>query len=94
MGSLSGTTRRSLALGLPFLGVGVVVLWLLRWKLNLLPLPALDGGRLLFFLIELVRRKPISPKYESWVHAAGFVLLMLLMVLVTFQDIVKLVTGG
>ncbi len=62
--------------------------------MNLLPLPALDGGRLLFFLIELVRRKPISPKYESWVHAAGFVLLMLLMVLVTFQDIVKLVTGG
>lgn len=39
MGSLSGTTRRSLALGLPFLGVGVAVLWLLRWKLNLLALP-------------------------------------------------------
>ncbi|MEG2571162.1 MAG: site-2 protease family protein, partial [Clostridia bacterium] len=59
-----------------------------------LPLPALDGGRLLFLLIELVRRKPINPKYESWVHAAGFVLLMLLMLAVTFNDIVRLVTGG
>ena len=43
--------------------------------MNLLPLPALDGGRLLFMLIELVRRKPVSPKYENWVHAAGFILL-------------------
>lgn len=62
--------------------------------MNLLPLPALDGGRLLFMLIELVRRKPVSPKYENWVHAAGFILLMLLMVFVTFNDIVKLFTGG
>lgn len=62
--------------------------------MNLLPLPALDGGRLLFMLIELVRRKPVSPKYENWVHAAGFILLMLLMVFVTFNDIVKLFIGG
>ena len=57
---------------------------------NLLPLPALDGGRLLFMLVELVRRKPIAPKYEGYVHAAGFALLMLLMVSVTFNDIFKI----
>ena len=43
---------------------------------TLLPLPALDGGRLVFLIIEGIRRKPINPKYEGWVHAAGFVLLM------------------
>lgn len=61
---------------------------------NLLPLPALDGGRLLFLLIEAVRRKPVNPKYEGYVHAAGFVLLMLLMVAVTFNDILRIARGG
>jgi len=60
---------------------------------NLLPLPALDGGRLLFLLVEGIRRKPINPKYEGWVHAAGFFLLMAFMLLITFNDIVRLVTG-
>ncbi len=57
---------------------------------NLLPVPALDGGRLIFLLIEAVRRKPINPKYEGYVHAAGLILLLLLMVFVTFQDIIGL----
>ena len=61
---------------------------------NLLPLPALDGGRLIFLIIEGVRRKPINPKYEGWINAAGFVLLMALMVIVTFSDIMRLVTGS
>lgn len=60
---------------------------------NLLPVPALDGGRLLFLLIEAVRRKPINPKYEGWVHAAGFLLLIGLMVVVTFNDILRLFKG-
>ena len=46
---------------------------------NLLPLPALDGGRLFFMFIELIRRKPIKPKYEGIVHAVGLVLLLILM---------------
>ncbi len=54
---------------------------------NLLPLPALDGGRLIFLLIEAVRGKPVKAEYEGYVHFAGFILLMLLMVLVTFNDI-------
>ena len=60
---------------------------------NLLPFPALDGGRLVFLLVEAVRRKPVNPKYEGWVNAAGFVLLMCLMVVITFSDILRLVTG-
>ena len=61
--------------------------------LNLLPLPALDGGRLVFLIIEGIRRKPINPKYEGWVHAAGFVLLIGIMVLVAFNDIARLFNG-
>ncbi|WP_141603445.1 RIP metalloprotease RseP [Terrilactibacillus laevilacticus] len=57
--------------------------------INLLPLPALDGGRLLFIIVELLRGKPIDPQRESIVHFIGFALLMLLMVVVTWNDIQK-----
>lgn len=57
---------------------------------NLLPVPALDGGRLLFLLIELVFRKPVPPKYEGMIHAIGLLLLFGLIILVTFSDILKL----
>ena len=55
--------------------------------MNLLPLPALDGGRLLFFAIEAVRGKPIDRQKEGMVHFIGFALLMLLMIVVTWNDI-------
>ena len=58
--------------------------------INLLPLPALDGGRLLFLIIEAIRRKPLNQKYERWIHAAGFLALMLFMVLVSVQDIFRI----
>ena len=58
--------------------------------LLLLPLPALDGGRLLFLLIELVIRRPVNPKYEGLIHTAGFLVLMGLMLVVTFNDLVRL----
>ncbi len=57
---------------------------------NLLPLPALDGGRLLFMIIELIRRKPIPPEKEGLVHAIGFLLLIALILLVSFNDIMRL----
>ena len=60
---------------------------------NLLPLPALDGGRLFFILVEMIARKPIPRKYESWVHAVGMVLLLGLMAVVSFSDIMKLIKG-
>lgn len=66
--------------------------------MNMLPIPALDGGHIFFLLvtwaIESITKKKINPKYEAYIHAAGLVLLMALMVFVTFNDIVKLVTGG
>ena len=58
---------------------------------NLLPLPALDGGRLLFIFIEIIARRPVPKKFEAIVHAAGFVLLIALMILITFNDIVNLI---
>ena len=59
--------------------------------MNLLPLPALDGGRLVFLIIEAIRGKRVSPDKEGMVHFAGFALLMVLMVVVMFNDIMKLV---
>ncbi|MCD7725698.1 MAG: RIP metalloprotease RseP [Clostridiales bacterium] len=59
--------------------------------LNLLPFPALDGGRLVFMLIEVVRGKPIPPEKEGMVHFVGLVVLMLFMVFVMYNDIMKLV---
>ena len=60
---------------------------------NLLPLPALDGGRLFFLAIEFVFRKPVPAKYEGWVHAVGMILLLLLMVVISFSDILRLIRG-
>ncbi|MBQ6262950.1 MAG: RIP metalloprotease RseP [Clostridia bacterium] len=54
---------------------------------NLFPLPALDGGRLIFLLIEAVRRKPVPRKTEGFIHMTGLALLLLIMVIVTFKDI-------
>ena len=59
---------------------------------NLLPIPALDGGRLLFLIVEAIRRKPIKREYEGYVHMVGFALLILLMIVVAFHDIWRLVT--
>ena len=57
---------------------------------NLFPLPALDGGRILFILIELIFRKPVPQKYEGWVHTVGIVVLLGFMLLVTVKDIIAL----
>ena len=54
--------------------------------MNLLPIPALDGGRLMFFAIEAIRGKPVPKEKESLVHFLGFALLMLLMLAVTWND--------
>lgn len=59
---------------------------------NLLPLPALDGGRLIFLIIELIRRKPVNPEHEGMVHFVGLVLLMLLMLVITVSDVTKIFT--
>ncbi len=59
--------------------------------LNLLPIPALDGGRLVFLILEVFRGKPVPPEKEGMVHFAGLVVLMVLMVFVMYNDIMKLI---
>jgi regulator of sigma E protease len=61
--------------------------------LNLLPIPALDGSKIVFALIEAVRRKPLEPEKEGFVHWLGFLFLISLMVLVTYNDIIRLLKG-
>jgi regulator of sigma E protease len=72
------------------------IYYLMKWAgilsinlgiMNLLPIPALDGGRLMFFAVEAVRGKPIDRQKEGMVHFIGFALLMLLMLVVTWNDI-------
>lgn len=58
---------------------------------NLLPIPALDGGRLLFQFIELIFRRPVPAKLESYIHFAGMAVLMMLLVLLTFKDVLSLI---
>ena len=80
---------------------GAMMVWMqmLYWSIllsanlgvmNLLPIPALDGGRLVFLLIESVRKKRLNPNVEGMIHFAGFVLLMMLMVFVMFNDFRRL----
>ncbi len=69
----------------------VVVIAMNLGVFNLLPIPALDGGRLVFQIIELIRRKPVKPEVEGYIHFVGIALLLLLMLVVTFKDIFKLV---
>ncbi len=58
--------------------------------LNILPLPALDGGRLLFVLFEMVLRRPLNQRFELMVNAIGFFLLILLILIITFNDVIHL----
>ncbi len=57
---------------------------------NLLPLPALDGGRLVFLIIEAIRRKPIKPEHEGYIHAIGMILLLVFMVLISINDVIRI----
>ena len=58
--------------------------------MNLIPFPALDGGRLAILLVEGIRRKPLDKEKEGYIHLVGFVLLMILMIIVTYKDIISL----
>ncbi len=83
LGEAAASGRSNLLYLVSFISINLGVM-------NLLPLPALDGGRIVFLIIELIRRRPIPVKYEGMVHLVGFALLMLLLILVTFKDVVAL----
>jgi regulator of sigma E protease len=87
MGDLTG---RAADAGLIALVKWTALLSLNLGIFNLLPIPALDGSRLIFILLEAVRGRPINPNKESIVHFVGFAMLMMLMLFVTYNDIVKI----
>ena len=60
---------------------------------NVLPLPALDGGRFLFMVIEVIIRKPVPQKYEGAIHTIGFLILLGFIGFVTLNDIIKIING-
>ena len=73
----------------PFLSL-VALITINLGVFNLLPFPALDGGRFVFLLIEVIRRKPIKQEIEGYINAVGLALLMILVVYVTVSDVIKL----
>lgn len=87
---LVGMVGDAAGLGLAYLLSFTALISLNLAVLNLFPFPALDGGRLLFVLIEAIIRRPINPKIAGYVNAVGFFLLLALMLLVTVFDVLKL----
>ncbi len=87
--TIGSVAKQSLSALIPIMALITVNLGLF----NLFPLPALDGGRLLFIIIEMITRKPVPQKYESVVHAIGFFILIAFMLLITAKDIWWLITG-
>lgn len=81
---------QSAKLGLSYLLNITAMISLSLAAINILPIPALDGGRALFVIIEKIIRRPVPLKYEQLAHTIGFILLMALIVVVTFKDIVRL----
>lgn len=61
--------------------------------LNILPIPALDGGRLFFILIEAVTRKKVNAKYEAYAHLVGLAILLSFLALVSYKDIIRIISG-
>ncbi len=82
-------TKQMSELGLAYLLYFAAILSINLGIINALPIPALDGGRILFILIEKLKGSPVSQKVEGYVHQIGFMLLLLLMVWVTFYDILR-----
>lgn len=83
-------TKEMTDLGLAYLLYFAAILSINLGIINILPIPALDGGRILFVLIEKIKGSPVSVNVEGYVHQIGFILLIALMILVTLNDIVRL----
>ncbi len=81
---------QSAKLGFSYLLNVVAMLSLSLAAINILPIPALDGGRIVFVILEKILKKPVPMKYEQLAHTIGFVLLMALVVVVTWRDVAKL----
>lgn len=86
---IAGLVGDAAHLGFAYLMMFTALISVNLGVLNLVPFPALDGGRVLFILIEAIIRRPIKPSIVNSINAAGFSLLILLMIVVTYRDIVK-----
>lgn len=95
VGMIGDTVNESAAYGLRILFLSVANLIVLLSSnlgvMNLLPIPALDGGRILFILVEMITRKELNKNVEAYIHLAGFVLLMSFMIFIIFNDIRNLI---
>lgn len=87
---IAGVVGEAKALGFVYLLTLTALISINLAVINLLPFPALDGGRLFIILIEAVIRRPIKPQVVRWVNTAGFAFLIILMLVVTVHDIIKL----
>jgi regulator of sigma E protease len=87
---IANITGQAARLGLAYLLQFTALLSLNLAVINILPFPALDGGRILFLLIEKIKGKPIRRDVEAIIHNIGFMLLMALIVFITYKDIIKL----
>jgi len=85
--AIGSVAKQNLANVIPIMALITINLGLF----NLLPLPALDGGRVLFILVELIIRKKVPEKYETLVHTVGFIILLIFMALITAKDIWTLI---
>ncbi len=86
--AVSGETAKESAMSLMNL---TIIISVNLGIMNLLPIPGLDGGRILFLIIEAIRRKPLKPEHEGIVNLIGLALVMLLIIAVTFNDILRLI---
>ncbi len=87
---IAGLIGDAARLGFTYLIMFTAIISINLGVLNLIPFPALDGGRILFVIIEAIIRRPIKPAIANTVNAIGFGLLILLMIIVTYRDIVNL----
>jgi len=86
---LANLTAQAAQVGIVYLMQFVAIISLLLAITQLIPFPALDGGRALFFLIEGLRGKAVNPKIENAINSFGFTLLLILMVYITYRDLVR-----
>jgi len=81
---------QSASLGMSYIIYLIAYLSINVGVINILPFPAFDGGRILFLVIEKIKGSPVNQKFENWCHTIGFILLMILILFVTINDIIKL----
>jgi regulator of sigma E protease len=80
--------------GIGYLMIFAAVLGINLAIINLLPIPALDGSKLIFLTIEGLWGKPVDPEKENFIHLIGFALLMVFFILITYNDIARIISGG